>query len=260
MYVRHCCFKTYAGPGSGFTVDDFVDELFDSSVFAVVEAQYIGDCEASGRVFLPTDHVIYGAFGLAPAESFALVLTSGLLAVAAFTRNDLRSSRDIGTPGIPGRPGTNDAARVEVIVEALTTIDVSFTYVFASEEYNEGVNFDDIFVLLIGQADTIDPDDVTGLVNVAIVPGTANTPVSTTTINLGSNSQFYRNNDPNNSNTPFATAYDGLTTVLQTESFAFAAGTKYRISVNIADGLALGPPPDEFPVGSDSAVYLMPAQ
>jgi hypothetical protein len=82
---------------------------------------------------------------------------------------------------------------------------LTFQYVFGSEEYNEfvGTQFNDVFGFFLNGK------------NVAVIPGT-NTPVSVNTVNLQANSQFYRDNDPNDFNGPgpIQTSLNGLTTVL----------------------------------------------
>lgn len=235
--------------GSGLIVEDLVFEFFDPSVATLIEAEYFGDCSASGKVVLPASHVIASDFG----EDEALVLTSGSLLLAESTVNSADSS---GTghdePGIPGDPTTFDAARVDFIIEATRSTVVSFTYVFGSEEYNEfaGGSFNDAFQLLIGVGDALDPASVAGLTNVALVPGTTQE-VSINTVNRNVNSQFYRDNDPSDNNfPPYRTAYDGITTVLQTEPFEIVQGIRYRVCLKVADR------GDTF---YDSAIYLKPS-
>jgi hypothetical protein len=82
---------------------------------------------------------------------------------------------------------------------------VSFQYVFGSEEYNQfvGTQFNDVFGFFLNGK------------NVALVPGT-NTPVTINTINKNVNSQFYIDNDPTDFNGPgpIQTSLNGLTKVL----------------------------------------------
>ena len=118
---------------------------------------------------------------------------------------------------------THDAAVLEFdFVPATST--VSFRYVFASEEYNEFVgSINDIFAFFIdGQ-------------NVALLPNTS-TPVSINTVNLDSNSSFYKNNDFSDfqGTTPFVTQFDGFTTVL-TASRTLTANVTHHIKLVIAD-------------------------
>ena len=118
---------------------------------------------------------------------------------------------------------TEDAAVLEFDFVPATS-NVSFRYVFASDEYNEFVNsINDIFAFFIdGQ-------------NVALIPSTT-TPVSINTVNLQVNSSFYRNNDPSDlgTPTPFVTQFDGFTTVL-TAMRTLEPGVTHHIKLVIAD-------------------------
>jgi uncharacterized repeat protein (TIGR01451 family) len=131
---------------------------------------------------------------------------------------------DANLNAILGKDGfTEDAAVLEFDFIPATS-NVSFRYVFASEEYNEFVNsINDIFAFFIdGQ-------------NVALIPSTT-TPVSINTVNLTSNSSFYRNNDPSDLGmpTPFGTQYDGFTTVL-TAMATLTPSVSHHIKLVIAD-------------------------
>jgi uncharacterized repeat protein (TIGR01451 family) len=131
---------------------------------------------------------------------------------------------DADLDAILGQKGaTNDAAVLEFdFVPATST--VSFRYVFASEEYNEFVgSINDIFAFFIdGQ-------------NVALVPNTS-TPVAINTVNLDTNSSFYKNNDPSDLGepTPFGTQFDGFTTVM-TATRTLTANVTHHIKLAIAD-------------------------
>jgi uncharacterized repeat protein (TIGR01451 family) len=133
---------------------------------------------------------------------------------------------------------TFDAAVLEFdFVPASST--VSFRYVFASDEYNEFVGLiNDVFAFFIdGQ-------------NVALVPGTS-TPIAINTVNLDTNSAFYRNNDPSDLGipTPFGTQFDGFTTVLIATA-TLTPNVSHHIKLAIADT-------DDFVL--DSAVFLQAA-
>lgn len=91
-----------------------------------------------------------------------------------------------------------------------TTDQVSFQYVFGSEEYNEwvvGQNlFNDVFAFYLNGT------------NIALIPGT-NTPVDIDSVNCMQNSSYYSNNDPFNGGeagcsgnvaNPLNIQYDGL--------------------------------------------------
>lgn len=106
---------------------------------------------------------------------------------------------------------TRDAAVLEFdfIPE---TDDITFTYVFASEEYNEYVNeYNDVFAFFINGE------------NRALIPGT-DTPVSINNVNGGKplgnnpmNAQFFRNNERNKKGNGASVniEMDGLTTVME---------------------------------------------
>ncbi|MCO8145563.1 VPLPA-CTERM sorting domain-containing protein [Rhodovulum tesquicola] len=99
-----------------------------------------------------------------------------------------------------------------------------FNYAFASEEYNEyvGSPYNDVFGLFLNGT------------NLAFIPGTS-TPVSINNVNNGSNSAFYKDNDPSDlgTPTPFNIEYDGFTSVFTAQG-AIAEGMN-TISFKIAD-------------------------
>jgi len=66
--------------------------------------------------------------------------------------------------------------------------------------------------------------------NIAIVPGTVNTPVSINNVNASSNSSYYIDN----TNQAKAVEYDGLTTVL-TASCAVTPCKRYHMKIAVAD-------------------------
>lgn len=96
---------------------------------------------------------------------------------------------------------------------------ISFNYVFASEEYNEFVNsnFNDVFGFFLDG------------VNIALIPGTS-APVSIDNVNLDVNSIFYQNNE----NAFFNIEYDGFTTVLNAR-FSGLSNDSHHIKLAIAD-------------------------
>lgn len=113
---------------------------------------------------------------------------------------------------IPGY-ATYDAAILEFDFECEGVTEVSFQYVFASEEYNEYVNtdFNDVFGFFLNG------------VNIAIVPGGCSDPgipVAINNINCGNpyvgyglNCNCYRNNDLTDGGGAINTEMDGLTQV-----------------------------------------------
>jgi hypothetical protein len=121
---------------------------------------------------------------------------------------------------------TNDAAVLEFDFIPTTSV-IHFEYIFASDEYNEyvGTSFNDVFgFFLNGQ-------------NIAVIPGTLNTPVSINNVNLGSYSQYYVNNDVHDGPVPAVelnTEMDGLTTVLSATANV-VPGQVNTIKLAIAD-------------------------
>ena len=105
-----------------------------------------------------------------------------------------------------GTPST-DACIVELDV-FVATDELSFEYVFGSEEYPEFVDsdFNDIFAFLISGPGIVgDPGLSNTAKNIAVLPGT-NTPVQINSVNQLLNWQYYRNNFGSET-----IQYDGLT-------------------------------------------------
>ncbi|MEZ6115309.1 MAG: choice-of-anchor L domain-containing protein [Pirellulaceae bacterium] len=103
---------------------------------------------------------------------------------------------------------------------------VSFEYVFASEEYNEYVNssFNDVFGFFLNGS------------NIALLPGTS-TPVTINNVNGGTNSSYFKNNDPSDFGipTPYGTEYDGFTQVLEAVAVDLQPGVVHHLKIAIAD-------------------------
>ncbi len=118
---------------------------------------------------------------------------------------------------------TNDAAVLEFDFIPKTST-LTFSYVFASDEYNEFVgSFNDVFAFFVNQ------------INIALLPGvTPPTPVSINNVNMTTNSQFFRNNDVLFPNTSIDTEMDGLTTVL-TATAQVNANQPNHMKLAIAD-------------------------
>lgn len=142
--------------------------------------------------------------------------------------------------------GTTNATIIEFNFTAVTN-QISFRYLFASEEYQENnpntCNFSDLFGFLIREAGTNDPYE-----NVALVPGT-NTPVKVTTVTPGIsgncpplNEEFF--GQFNQTISPIN--FNGQTNIL-TATATLIPGQEYSIKLVIAD---------EFNARFDSAVFL----
>ncbi len=175
-----------------------------------------------------------------------VILSTGSV-VSAAGPNNLSSTSGGGGPG--GDPdlsqltsgAINDVVALEF--EFTPTIDqISFEYVFASEEYCEYVNssFNDVFGFFISGPGINGPFN-NNAANIAVIPGSTDY-VSINNVNGGSNNNFYRNNlNPNqhacNNDPPVAydlIEYDGFTTVLTAIANVIPCET-YRIKLVLAD-------------------------
>ncbi len=125
----------------------------------------------------------------------------------------------------------NDAAILQFDFEA-TGSNVSFNFVFGSEEYPEYVNsINDAFGFFLSGPGITGPF-LNNAANIALIPNTT-TPVTINTVNAGMNSAYYVDNTVNAGNSSVVEC-DGFTTVLT----AFAdvqCGETYHIKLAIAD-------------------------
>jgi len=199
----------------------------------VHSATYVGANAASG--------LFSGGTGIIGFES-GILLTSGAVGNVVGPNNSGGTTANNGPlPGDPDLEGlipaiqTTQDASVLTIVFTPTGGQVTFNYVFGSEEYNEFVNsgFNDVFGFFVNG------------VNAALIPGTA-TPVSINNVNCG----FAVGNNPapgagpncgsyiNNVNPTFAglldTELDGLTIVLPITA-AVNAGVENTLKIAISD-------------------------
>lgn len=158
-----------------------------------------------------------------------VMLSSGLISNVIGPNNGDSVGDDMNQPGDSDLEGlisegqTFDAAVLEFDFIA-TAGTISFTYVFASEEYNEfvGLGFNDVFgFFLDGQ-------------NIALIPNSA-TPVSIDTVNNAVNSQYYNDNDFGDFGgfPPFLTQADGFTVALT--AVATVAPGPHHIKLAVAD-------------------------
>ncbi|QNL21496.1 gliding motility-associated C-terminal domain-containing protein [Hyphobacterium sp. CCMP332] len=167
-----------------------------------------------------------------------LILTSGSIFDAPGPNDAPGSGTDNFSPGDPSLDSlilstganTQDACFVEFdVIPSSDTL--QFNYVFSSEEYLEFVNagFNDVFGFFISGP------GISGNKNIAIIPGTVNTPVSIDNVNNVSNSAFYVDNG--DGTTPALNPnlqYDGFTTVLTAKTPVIPCQT-YRLKLAVAD-------------------------
>lgn len=176
---------------SGVTPADLVTALLGPGV-AVSNVTFTGANVAAGT--------FTGGASMVGFDS-GIMLSSGNIAFVPGpnTQDDVSGvNAGIGDPDLDGLiPGytTFDAALLEFDFECTGTQIIQFQYVFTSEEYNEWVNspFNDVFGFFLNGA------------NIALVPGSAGTPVSINNVNcgnpynppLGSFCNLFVNNDCN---------------------------------------------------------------
>lgn len=162
--------------------------------------------------------------GFVPGEK-TWVLSTGLVAGAAGSPGE-EASTDLGGQGSPtlsalaGGADTHDAVGYHLsLVPSGSRLHVRF--MFASEEYPEWVNagFNDVMAVFVdGQ-------------NCAFVPGTS-TPVSVDSINAGSNSGYFVDNQGGAAG--YSTSMDGLTVPLECVANV-TPGSTVNVSIAVAD-------------------------
>jgi len=199
--------------------------------------------QAAYGTFQTTDNSLGMARGL--------LLTSGDLNWAVGPNNDGGGGNPNTDNGAPGDPdldylsdafgdGTesHDACVIELDVTAFTN-EITFEYIFGSEEYPEFVNqFNDIFAFLISGPGIVGDPNIGNQQNIAVLPDGSNTIVEINNVNNANNWQYYRNNAGGR-----ATQYDGLTSdflgvkkSLTARASVIPCNT-YRLKIAIADRL-----------------------
>lgn len=128
---------------------------------------------------------------------------------------------------------TNDAAVLEFDFIP-SEPNVSFKYVFGSEEYNEFVNssYNDVFGFFLSGPGISGPYSNSS-VNIALIPGTS-TPVSINNVNNGLNSSYYEDNTGGMSSI-IETQLDGCTVTLTAEFTGLEKCELYHIKLGVAD-------------------------
>jgi hypothetical protein len=177
-----------------------------------------------------------GATGAIGIDS-GVILTSGDATLAVGPNN---------SDGATGITGTGSDSNLDALIPGYSTFDKNvlefdfttdsgnlfFSYVFASEEYNEYVNssFNDVFGFFVD-----------GL-NIALIPGTS-TPVAINNVNCdnpynaaaGVNCALYNNNDLSDGGPLFNIQYDGFTDVFTASILGLTPGSTHHMKLAIAD-------------------------
>lgn len=222
-------FSTMSSTGlvvdSNKSPEELAQMLVGNSV-AISNIKYTGDPSAKGS--------FSGGAGIIGFDK-GIILSSGNVEDVVGPNSDDGISTSFEAPGdvdlsnLIGGEETNDAAVLEFDFIPENDV-ISFTYVFASDEYNEYVyNYNDTFGFFVnGQ-------------NAALIPGT-DIPVSINNVNGGNpfgsdnakNSAYYRNNNPSDGEAVINTEMDGLTTVLHVQA-SVIPGEPNHIKLAVAD-------------------------
>lgn len=179
--------------------------------------------EAATQVTITNISCPTGAYGTFVAgDNTDLGLDKGLLLTSGFVENAVGPNTSGSTTGGNGGGGdddldvlsqqsgngspSNDACILELDV-FVKTDQLTFEYVFGSEEYSEfvGTNFNDIFAFLVSGPGIQGDPALNGQQNIAVLPGTA-APAQINSINYLTNWEYFRNNEQGQS-----IQYDGLT-------------------------------------------------
>ncbi len=182
-----------------------------------------------------------GAFGSFNGENTNLGLGSGVLLTSGSVNNAVGPNNNGGTTTSLGTPGdldldaitlggTQDACVLEFDFIPFAD-EVSFRYVFGSEEYLEYVgSFNDGFALFISGP------GIVGQQNIAFIPSTT-TPVTINNVNNVTNSEYYVDNGTGSPVDPESTIqYDGFTVVLTAIATVIPCQT-YHLKIAVADAL-----------------------
>ena len=215
---------------SGLTPEDLVNLLVGGGgSITVTGVTYTGADWAAGTFIGDTDIIGFEE---------GIILSSGDIANVVGPNNLSNATLNNGLPGdsdldklIPGYT-TWDATVLEFYFIPKTD-QITFEYVFGSEEYNEyvGSPFNDVFGFFLNGVDVLD--------NVALLPGTT-IPVAINNVNCGTNAAYYINNDIHEDDPPSCTInsretqLDGLTVVLQVIA-EVNPGVENHIKLAIAD-------------------------
>ena len=213
--------------GGALNANAMAAALLDaSSGITINSASYTGANGASGTFEVGTDII---------GIDRGILLTSGTVATALGPNNDNGAGEDNGRAGdaqlealLPPPGDETFDASVLTINFTPTGNQIRFSYVFASEEYNEfvGSQFNDLFAFFVGGT------------NYAVLPGTS-TPVAINNVNCGNpidpffpptNCSFFIDN----TDAGLDIQMDGMTTVL-TFTAPVNPGVQNTMRLAIAD-------------------------
>lgn len=165
--------------------------------------------------------------------SSGVILSTGNVADALGPNNSENTTSSMNQPGdaaLTALAGYSTFDRVELKFDFQVQSDyVEFSYIFASEEYNEFVNtqYNDVFAFYISGP------GIVGEKNLAVVP-TTNVPVTINSINNGSFWQFYNDNELGLLTNHVE--FDGYTTKMKAVASGLIPCSNYTLRLVIADG------------------------
>jgi len=174
----------------------------------------------------------YGAGVFTGGYAAGLDVNQGVILTTGRTIAAMMPNYSSSTSNVMFRPGDSDLTEMAGVPTydasslsfnfATATGDVYFRYAFASEEYNEkvGVREDPMAIWIDGE-------------NLAMAPNTT-TRVSSNSVNLGMNSDYYNNNQYPGSN--YSLTYDGFTKSFLVHVTGLNPAKTHNIKMAIADG------------------------
>ncbi len=204
-----------------YTPNQLVQDILISGCVEAHNVQYTGHNNAIG----------YFTGGMSTIGlQKGIIMSTGHVSSAHGPNSSGSTSTSFGTAGnallsnIAG--GTTYDAAVLSFNFIPASNEVSFNYVFASEEYPEyaGSSFNDVFAFILNGG----PENYNNF-NIALLPGTA-TPVTINNVNDFTNSQYYVINHSGQHHIE----YDGFTVPLAAYANVTACAT-YHITLGIAD-------------------------
>jgi hypothetical protein len=203
----------------GLTAQELLSNIMGKG-YSVSNAKLTCPTDASGSFESTTSNIGLGK---------GIILTTGSVNTVNGPNNSNNKTTDHGAQGDKdldgiGKDDTEDACVLEG--DLVPSCDLfKIRYVFASEEYPDyvGTEYNDVFAFFISGP------GITGVKNIAIVPGTTATAVTINNVNSNKNSQYYVDND--NGQT---VEYNGFTTPL-TASIKVVPCQTYHLKMAIAD-------------------------
>ncbi len=236
LIVFSCALHAQLTTDNSLSPDDLVKNVLVGKGVTVSNVKYTGQAQAIGQFDGSQSNV---------GISDGIILSTGTVLdnVGSSQKNGpVGPNNKAGATtnwGAPGDADLNNLIGETTFDAAILEFDfipqgdtVEFSYVFASEEYPEFVfSFNDVFAFFISGP------GITGVQNLAVVPGTSN-PVSINEINSSTNSSLFVANGDGTSGSqltdPTVTNFDGFTVPLKAISKVTPCQT-YHLKMAIAD-------------------------